>query len=74
VGNGSQNVAKGAAPSYFMLDVESLTDARARIYSPNKSYAGFLFDNSLRQYFLGVSTEDFGSQFDVVDNTACILA
>jgi len=73
VGNGSQNVAKGAAPSYFMLDVESLTDARARIYSPNKSYAGFLFDNSLRHYFLGVSTEDFGSQFDVVDNTADAL-
>jgi uncharacterized protein (TIGR02145 family) len=64
------NVGIGTPTPDFKLDIESSTDARARIYSPNSSFAGFLFDNSSQQYFMGVESVDIGSQFSVYDNTS----
>jgi hypothetical protein len=64
------NVGIGTPTPDFKLEVESSTDARARIYSPSNSYAGFLFDNSLKQYFIGVEAGGFGSPFIIYDNTA----
>jgi hypothetical protein len=64
------NVGIGTPTPDFKLDIESSTDARARIYSLNSSFAGFLFDNSSQQYFMGVESVGTGSQFSVYDNTS----
>jgi uncharacterized protein (TIGR02145 family) len=69
----SQNVGIGTTTPDFKLDIESLTDARARIYSPDSSYAGFLVDNSLQQYFIGVESDFVNSRFSIYDNTAGAL-
>jgi hypothetical protein len=69
----SQNVGIGTTTPDFKLDVESLIDARARIYSPSSGFAGFLLDNNLQQYFIGVESYIVNSRFAIYDNTAGAL-
>ncbi|MDA9773962.1 fibrobacter succinogenes major paralogous domain-containing protein [Saprospiraceae bacterium] len=68
-----QNVGIGTATPDFKLDIESPTDARARIFSPSNSYAGLLFDNDARQFFMGIEAVTVGSRFSVYDNSANAL-